>query len=128
MDWDFDVQFIGGAAYILWQDADRAVSDDEATLDNIATVMGLSAAKFDAESKTFTTYALANGNAGVNLMPTLCGNGSTVTAVWVSNTEHDVFGNGSANDICVSTFDGSEWSESEKQYECNRVYSQEHHS
>ena len=118
MDWDFDVQFIGGAAYILWQDADRAVSDDEATLDNIATVMGLSAAKFDAESKTFTTYALANGNAGVNLMPTLCGNGSTVTAVWVSNTEHDVFGNGSANDICVSTFDGSEWSESEKQYEC----------
>ncbi len=118
MDWDFDVQLIGGAAYILWQDADRAVSDDEATLDNIATVMGLSAAKFDAESKTFTTYALANGNAGVNLMPTLCGNGSTVTAVWVSNTEHDVFGNGSANDICVSTFDGSEWSESEKQYEC----------
>ena len=118
MDWDFDVQLIGGAAYILWQDVDRAVSDDEATLDNIATVMGLSAAKFDAESKTFTTYALANGKAGVNLMPTLCGNGSTVTAVWVSNTEHDVFGNGSANDICVSTFDGSEWSESEKQYEC----------
>ena len=118
MDWDFDVQLIGGAAYILWQDADRAVSDDEATLDNIATVMGLSAAKFDAESKTFTTYALANGNAGVNLMPTLCGNGSTVTAVWVSNTKHNVFGNGSANDICVSTFDGSEWSGAEKQYKC----------
>jgi len=118
MDWDFDVQLIGGAAYILWQDADRAVLDDEATLDNIATVMGLSAAKFDAGSKTFTTYALANGNAGVNLMPTLCGNGNTVTAVWVSNTEHDVFGNGSANDICVSTFDGSEWSGAEKQYEC----------
>ena len=117
MDWDFDVQLIGGAAYILWQDADRVVSDGEATLDNIATVMGLSAAKFDAESKTFTTYALANGKAGVNLMPTLCGDGSTVAAVWVSNTEHDVFGNGSANDICVSTFDGSEWSEADKQYE-----------
>ena len=117
MDWDFDVQLIGGAAYILWQDADREVRDDEATLDNIATVMGLSAAKFDAESKTFTTYALASGKAGVNLMPALCGNGSTVAAVWVSNTEHNVFGNGSANDICVSTFDGSEWSESEKQYE-----------
>ncbi len=115
MDWDFDLENIGGKAYLLWQDADSSVEGD-VTLDDVTKIIGLSAAVFDTESKSFTTYSLTDGAGGVNMLPVLCGDGDTVTAVWSMNTEYNAFGNNSANDLCSSSFDGSTWSAAETVY------------
>ena len=115
MDWDFDLESIGGKAYLLWQDADSSVEGD-VTLDDVTKIIGLSAAVFDTESKAFTTYSLTDGAGGVNMLPALCGDGSTVTAVWSANTEYDAFGNNSANNICKSTLSDGAWSAAETVY------------
>ena len=115
MDWDFDLESIGGKAYLLWQDADSSVEGD-VTLDDVTKIIGLSAAVFDTESKAFTTYSLTDGAGGVNMLPALCGDGSTVTAVWSANTEYDAFGNNSANNICKSTLTDGAWSAAETVY------------
>ena len=115
MDWDFDLESIGGKAYLLWQDADSSVEGD-VTLDDVTKIIGLSAAVFDTESKAFTTYSLTDGAGGVNMLPALCGDGSTVTAVWSANTEYDAFGNNSANNVCKSTLSDGAWSAAETVY------------
>ena len=115
MDWDFDLKNIGGNAYVLWQDADSTVGDD-VTLDDVTKIIGLSAAVFDAENRTFTTYKITDGANGVNMLPMLCGDGDTVTAVWSVNTEYNAFANSSANNLCKSSFDGYMWSGIETVY------------
>ena len=115
MDWDFDLKNIGGNAFVLWQDADSTVGDD-VTLDDMTKIIGISAAVFDAESRTFTTYEITNGANGVNMLPVLCGVGDTVTAVWSVNTEYNAFANNSANNLCKSSFDGDMWSGIETVY------------
>ena len=115
MDWDFDLKNIGGNAFVLWQDADSTVGDD-ATLDDVTKIIGISAAVFDAESRTFTTYKITDGANGVNMLPVLCGVGDTVTAVWSVNTEYNAFANNSANNLCKSSFDGDMWSGIETVY------------
>ena len=115
MDWDFDLKNIGGNAYVLWQDADCTVAEN-ATLDDVTKIIGISAAVFDAESRTFTTYKITDGANGVNMLPVLCGVGDTVTAVWSVNTEYNAFANNSANNLCKSSFDGDMWSGIETVY------------
>ena len=112
LDGAFTLQKINGSAYVLWQDAGESVSDD-ITLDELSQKMGLSAASFDAAQKTFSVQTVAAASGAVSMLPTICGDAEHLTAVWVTNTEGDVFGQNSANAICTSTYSNGSWSAAE---------------
>ena len=115
LDGAFTLQKINGSAYVLWQDAGESVSDD-ITLDELSQKMGLSAASFDAAQKTFSVQTVAAASGAVSMLPTICGDAEHLTAVWVTNTEGDVFGQNSANAICTSTYSNGSWSAAETSY------------
>ena len=92
------LKLIDGSAYVVWMDASATLPAD-VTLDSLATLMDISMAKFDKAENSFTTVSVSSDNT-VDMIPTVCGKGGTVYAVWEKNETNDWFGQ-SDNMICA---------------------------
>ena len=102
------LKVIGDTAYLVWQDANGSISDD-ASIDSVAGMMGISGAVFDRETMSFTSSAITSGGV-LDMTPTLCGSGSTVYVVWLRNSANDWFGQNYSNSILSSSFSEGGWS------------------
>ncbi len=102
-------------AYLVWQDLTEAISET-ATLEDIASIVGISFAHFDKENGIFAVRSLTDEVEGLNMMPTLCETGDGVCVVWVNNGDSLWFGNEEANDILCRHFRNGEWSNVETLY------------
>lgn len=96
-------------AYLVWQDASGSIPES-ATLDSTANLMEISGGVFDRESVSFTCAGITGGSGVLNMTPTLCGDGSTVCAVWLRNGANDWFGQNYDNSILTSSFSEGSWS------------------
>ena len=102
------LKVIGDTAYLVWQDANGNISDD-ASIDSVAGMMGISGAVFDRESLSFTSSTITSGGV-LDMTPTLCGSGSAVYVVWVRNSANDWFGQNYNNSILSSSISEGGWS------------------
>ncbi len=107
MDYTPQLKLIGNTAYLVWQNATLTFSDGD-TLDSIAPYFDISVAQFDPASG-FTVSNLTK--EGLDMIPTLCGDGTKTYAVWVNNSQNAWFGGNQANHILYSENTGTGWSE-----------------
>jgi hypothetical protein len=97
---------IGDSAYLVWQNATKSFSTAD-SLESIAPYFDIAVAKFDEEAG-FTTAVIPND--GLDMLPTICGNGTSLYAAWVNNGQNDWFGNNSENSILYSEWSDGTWS------------------
>ncbi|MCK9479499.1 MAG: DUF6273 domain-containing protein [Firmicutes bacterium] len=105
---DFSPQLknINGNTYLVWQNAKTTFLDD-VTLEQMAQNLEIYVAKYNDTNNTFVEVENVSNNDYVDMLPTVYGNGSEVNVVWVSNTENDIFGQNTNNQIMKYTFGGS---------------------
>lgn len=115
-DFSPDVCVMNKKAYVIWQDAGEAF-DSDAQLDDVAGKMGITAAEFHPASQTFTVTSLVENSGYLNTLPTICGYQNKVVAAWVENKSNQWFGATTDNSICISTWDGTTWTEMTRAYE-----------
>ncbi len=105
----------GNAAYITWQDADRALAQTD-TLESLAKATSIKVAAYNNLTKTMEWTEKVSGDDEVlDMMPIVCAEGNKVSVVWVRNTENNWFGTNQANEICVASRADSAWT-TEKAY------------
>ena len=112
MDYAPYLTVIGNKAYLIWQNATTAFSGTD-TLDSIAPFFDVSIGCFD-ETDGFTVSSIQYD--GLDTIPTICGDGDSVYAVWLNNSGNNWFGDNSENSIISCSFNGSNWSEPESLY------------
>ena len=102
------LRVFGDTAYLVWQDASGSIPES-ASLDSTANMMEISGGVFDRESGSFTCAGITGGSGVLNMTPTLCGDSSTVCAVWLRNGANDWFGQNYDNSILTSSFSEGSW-------------------
>lgn len=105
---------IGEDAYLIWQDANGEITADM-SLEEIAPLMGISAAVFDINNLSFVVSALDSGGS-LNTLPMLCGEDGVIYAVWMQNNANDWFGMDGSNSILCSSYADGEWTSPETLY------------
>lgn len=115
MDGYFTLGEFAGNACLLWQNAESALPET-VTLDSIAALTGMRAAFFTPEDG-FVPASLTEADGALDYMPILCGDDDSVYALWVKNEDNSWYGEGTANAIMVSAYDGTEWSTAEARFE-----------
>lgn len=116
VDFQPELAVIDDVAYVVWQDGRRAFDEGD-TLDTMAYGMGISAAVFDREGKSFQVSELEEGNNGLCMTPKVCGGNGEAAVLWLNNSMYDWFGMRGKNAVWASSFDGSSWSAPECMYE-----------
>lgn len=103
----------GTDIYLVYQEANQVFGADAAlTPEAFAPTLGITAAKFDSETGTFTGHtAMAVPENSYNSQPAITVADGVATAVWVSNTDPDFFGCNRTNQILTSTLTDGVWSE-----------------
>ncbi len=109
VDFQPELAVIDDVAYVVWQDGRRAFGEGD-TLDTMAYGMGISAAVFDREERSFRVSELEEGNNGLCMTPKVCGGNGEVAVLWLNNSMYDWFGMRGKNAVWASRFDGSSWS------------------
>lgn len=109
-DLTVDIYAHDNEAYVIWQDATELIKEGE-TLASLTDVQ-VKAAVFSVGTEAFGETAVLNKTENVLAeMPIIFGNGNTVTAAWVENTESDWFLTRGSNSILTSTYSNDGWSE-----------------
>lgn len=89
------LMIINDKAYLTWQNATRAFSDND-TIESIAPYFDIAFAEFNTESGFVTQVVSCNG---LDMMPTICGSDETVYVVWSKNSADDWFGTEGSDSI-----------------------------
>ena len=110
MDYSPAVAVVNKKAYVIWQDADAQINAEDSA-DKIAGKMGITAAVFNPASETFTVTALAQNTGYVDTLPQIGGEGDTVVAAWVENTDNNWYGQGNHNNIMTAACQSGSWSD-----------------
>lgn len=115
VDFQPELAVIDDIAYVVWQDG-RSEFTEQDTLETIASRMGISAAVFDRESRSFQTFAIEGNIAGLHMTPQICGGDGRAAVVWLDNEDYDWFGLNERNAIYASWFGDGQWSDPECLY------------
>lgn len=105
---------VGEDAYLTWQDANGSITADM-SLEELAPLMGISAAVFDKNNLSFVVSTLDAGGS-LNTLPTLCGEDDVIYAVWMQNNAGDWFGMDGSNSILCSCYTDGEWTSTDILY------------
>lgn len=100
---------VGDDAYLVWVNASKKL-DNNTEAEAVFTCWEVAAAKFDAASGTFGTAAAITQDTQIDMMPTVFGDGTTVTVAWVKNTDGNIFGTDSTYCVMTSTLSCGVWS------------------
>lgn len=102
-DWCFSLQDVNGEAWLVWQDMDSTIADTD-TLDDVAAKSGITAARFDPAADSFDVFPISR-QAGLGMLPTVCGDEDSVSVVWLRSGSNDLFANDGTNEICARTME-----------------------
>ncbi len=107
--------------YLVWQNSKTLLSDDM-TLEDIAKTGEICIAKWNGSG--FDKTEVLTDNETLDTLPTVCANGDTVNAAWITNSNNDILGITGRNTIVQKTCTNGEWSEvSEVKTDLNSVIS-----
>ena len=107
--------------YLVWQNSKTLLSDDM-TLEDIAKTGEICIAKWNGSG--FDKTEILTDNETLDTLPTVCENGDTVNAAWITNSNNDILGITGRNTIMQKTYTNGEWSEaSEIKADLNSVIS-----
>ena len=106
MDWAPYLYEFDGKIYVVYADANQTFSDD-ATIDDMAASLNIAAAEF-VDGKFVA--ASVTSNEIYDSRPTVTVIDGVPTAVWVSNTDSDFFGQNSTNNVQYSQLIDGVWS------------------
>lgn len=109
------LQKIGGTVYLAWENVNEVLEDQQSmTLNEVAATLDIAVATFSQESGFVKTEF---ANDGLDMTPTLGGDGNHVYLAWVRNQENNYFGNTNTNSIVLTTLENGTWTEPITQYE-----------
>ena len=107
--------------YLVWQNSKTLLSDDM-TLEDIAKTGEICIAKWNGNG--FDQTEVLTDNETLDTLPTVCADGDTVNATWITNSNNDILGITGRNTIVQKTCTNGEWSEvSEVKTDLNSVIS-----
>ena len=106
LDYSPYLAVVNDIPYLVWQNATKTFTTSD-SLETIAPYFDISIASYTPT----TGFAVDTvSNPGLDMIPTICGNGSSLYAAWVNNGENDWLGNNSSNSILYSEFSDGAWS------------------
>ncbi len=105
---DFSPQLknIDGTVYLVWQNAKTTFSDT-VDLEEMAQNLEIYVAKYNSDINTFCEITNVSNNSYLDMLPTIYGDNSNVNIVWASNTQNDIFGHNTSNQIMKYTLGGN---------------------
>ncbi len=101
----------GNDIWVTYSDSTKTY-DSESTIEDTISSQAIKAAKFNSETGRFDAVQTVKNSDGKYIsLPEISVVDSVPVVVWQSNSDLDIFGMNSTNQICYSTFNGSSWSD-----------------
>lgn len=99
----------GKDIYLVYADSEKVFTEND-DLSSFAMSQSIAVSKFNSNTKTFATPVKVASSNGKHLsVPEVSVINGTPTVIWQQNTDADVFGQNSTNEISYSTFNGTSW-------------------
>ena len=100
----------GNDIYLVYSDSER-IFDSSDDISSCAANQSIAVSKFNRETKTFSDpVKIAFSNGKFLSVPEVSIVNGTPIVIWQSNSDTDIFGQNTTNEILYSTFDGTDWS------------------
>lgn len=106
------LEIVGNDAYLIWENT-KTILENEEDFTQAMLKWDICVSKFDENNNTFNTPIPLCNNDTIDYQPMICGEGSDIYAVWISNADNsleDIFFTGDSNRIMYSKLSDGSWS------------------
>lgn len=100
---------INGVLYAYYLDARKTFGDENPEIEEYAEAFGITVARYDSTSKTFTKLGTTQGGQNYCYSPVLVQHDEDILLSWVENASNNIFGQTKDNSICYSVFYDGKW-------------------
>ncbi len=108
-DAEFDIFADNEDVWVVYTEAKRPITADD-PMEDYAGLVEVAVARYDASTGTFTDRTVLTDNGGMERIPAITVVNGIPTAVWVENSDNNLFGMSANNTIYISQYTNGVWS------------------
>lgn len=108
-DGSFDVQSSGDTAFVVWENIKTTFPDNHVNLTTYMSNSEIAVSRFNHTTKQWDLPVTLTNNTIADFSPALAVSGEKAVAVWMSNSESDIFGVNGINHINYVFYENGAW-------------------